>query len=77
MLVEIYGTEDCRYCEDALELAQENELPVLYKELYQDFDMEEFMQLFPTAKTFPQIIVDGIYIGGYTDFVEVMEMANE
>jgi len=77
MLVEIYGTQDCRYCDDAIDLAAENSLPFVYKELYTDFEMEEFIKLFPTAKTFPQIIIDDIYIGGYTDFVEVMEMADE
>jgi glutaredoxin len=39
--------------------------------------MEEFVTLFPSAKTFPQIVVDGIHVGGYADFQEVMEMASE
>jgi len=26
------------------------------------------MKMFPTARTFPQIVVDGKNIGGYTDF---------
>tara|TARA_B110000305_G_scaffold133058_1_gene148565 strand:- start:10760 stop:10993 length:234 start_codon:yes stop_codon:yes gene_type:complete len=77
MLVEIYGMENCIYCDDAVDLAAENQLPILYRELYKEFQMEEFVTLFPSAKTFPQIVVDGIHVGGYADFQEVMEMASE
>ena len=77
MLVEIYGMENCIYFDDAVDLAAENQLPILYRELYKEFQMEEFVTLFPSAKTFPQIVVDGIHVGGYADFQEVMEMASE
>jgi glutaredoxin len=30
--------------------------------------MDDMMRIFPTARTFPQIIVDGEKIGGYTEF---------
>jgi glutaredoxin-related protein len=33
-----------------------------------DFTRDEFMQKFPTARTFPQILVDGDLVGGYTEF---------
>ena len=34
---------------------------------YKEFTREEFFEQFPGAKTFPQIIVDGKKIGGYTE----------
>ena len=37
-----------------------------YKELDKDFTREEFFNIFPTARTFPQIKIDGNDIGGYT-----------
>jgi len=38
-----------------------------YKELDKDFTREEFFNIFPTARTFPQIKIDGNDIGGYTE----------
>ena len=33
-----------------------------------DFSREEMFKKFPTARTFPQITIDGELIGGYTEF---------
>ena len=33
-----------------------------------DFTREELFEKFPSARTFPQITMDGILIGGYTEF---------
>ena len=33
-----------------------------------DFTRDEFLQKFPTARTFPQILVDGVLVGGFTEF---------
>lgn len=77
MIVQIYGMIGCDYCEKAIDLAEEYELPYIYNELDEDFRMDEFNVKFPTATTFPQIVINGIHIGGYSDFEEVMEMASE
>ena len=36
--------------------------------LDEDFTREELFEKFPSARTFPQITMDGILIGGYTEF---------
>jgi len=77
MIVEIYGMKGCSYCESAIELAEEYALPYFYKELNKDYRIEEFQLKFKDAVTFPQITINGIPIGGYSDFEEVMEMASE
>ena len=33
-----------------------------------DFNREDMLAKFPTARTFPQIKIDGESIGGYTEF---------
>ena len=40
-----------------------------YKSLGKDFSAEEMFELFPNAKTFPQIKIDGKSIGGYDQLV--------
>ena len=32
-----------------------------------DYSREDFMEKFPEARTFPQITMDGNYIGGFTE----------
>jgi glutaredoxin 3 len=41
--------------------------------LDEDFDREALMETFPGARTFPQIIVDGEKIGGFTEFKALVE----
>ena len=36
-----------------------------YLMLGEDFDSKAFMAEFPTARTFPQVILNGVKIGGY------------
>ena len=38
---------------------------VRYLMLGEDFDSKSFMAEFPTARTFPQVILNGTKIGGY------------
>jgi glutaredoxin len=38
----------------------------------QEFQATEVRELFPTARTFPQIIVDGEKIGGYTELEKLI-----
>ena len=36
--------------------------------LNEDFTREQLLEKFPTARTFPQITIDGQSIGGYQEF---------
>jgi glutaredoxin-related protein len=33
-----------------------------------DYTREDLFTKFPSARTFPQITIDGVLIGGYTEF---------
>jgi|TARA_B110000285_G_scaffold228729_1_gene292174 glutaredoxin 3 len=68
MKVEIYSKPQCPYCDMAKRLAEQKGYELTYKMLDEDFDRETLMETFPGARTFPQIIVDGEKIGGYTEF---------
>lgn len=80
MIIEIYGKDFCPYCDKAVHVAQqfiqETKNKYEYFKLEKDFDREELMELFPGARTFPQIrvlnnsIEDGKIIGGYDQFVK-------
>ena len=38
----------------------------------EDFSQEEFFTQFPTARTFPQITMDGKAIGGFNELRELL-----
>ena len=72
--VEIYTLDYCPYCQKAKFFL--NELNVNFNEIHCD-DNEEEMRIELTQKyhlnslaTFPQIIIDGKNIGGYSDLIE-------
>lgn len=72
-MIEIWGKSNCQYCEAAKRICESREYAYAYKQLDVDFTRDEILEQFPSAKTFPQIIVNGIKIGGYNEFVRYLE----
>jgi len=73
MKVEIYSKPQCPFCVQAKALAERKGYELTYKMLDEDFTREDLMETFPTARTFPQIIVDGEKIGGFTEFKALVD----
>jgi len=69
-MIEIYGKDNCPYCDKAKALCERKGYDYVYKSLGEDFTREEMMETFPTARTFPQIRIDGEAIGGYDNFAD-------
>jgi glutaredoxin 3 len=72
MIVEIYSRPNCGYCTMAKQLATAKGCEVKYYNLGVDFGTKEMFELFPGARTFPQIILDGEKIGGYTELEKIL-----
>jgi len=70
-MIIIYGKTQCPYCDMAKNLCEQKGLDYEYKQLGTDFDRDEMLSTFPGARTFPQIILDGQKIGGYTELKEL------
>ena len=68
MEIVIYGKDDCGFCDLARNLAEQKGQKYTYKKLGVEFTMQDIANKFPAARSFPQIEVDGRYIGGYNDF---------
>lgn len=73
MAITIYGRPGCGYCESAKVLLKTKGMEFEYKTLDKDFTRDELLATFPNAKTFPQIIVDGVKIGGYDNLKAMLE----
>ena len=72
-MIEIYGKPMCPYCDRAKALCEQKDYEYVYKQLGVDFTREELFEKFPTARTFPQIIINGESIGGYHELEKWLE----
>jgi glutaredoxin 3 len=68
MIIEIFGKDNCPFCDMAVAKAEST---FTYKKLDRDFSREELFEQFPTARTFPQITIDGESIGGWQEFKDI------
>ena len=69
----IYSKPNCSYCLQAKQLLEQNKLEFEYKNLGTHYSLQEFMELFPNARTFPMIVKYGEVIGGYNDLCEYLK----
>ena len=69
----IYSKPSCGYCLQARDLLEQNKLEFEYKQLGTHYSLQEFMELFPDASTFPMIVKDGECIGGFNNLVEYLK----
>jgi len=72
-MIEIWGKPQCPYCDKAKKLCEQRGYSFVYKQLGVDFQREDVMAEFPTARTFPQIKVYDDKIGGYDKLLEYIE----
>ena len=64
-MIHIWGKPACPHCEAAKRLLDSRNIAYEYKQLGVDFEREEILSEFPEARTFPQIVINGVKIGGY------------
>jgi glutaredoxin len=72
-MIEIYGKPACPHCDQAKRICEQRELEYKYFQLDTDFTREEVLEMFPGARTFPQIKVSGKSIGGKDQLVTYLE----
>ena len=77
MFVELYTKERCPYCQMAKIALMDKVIPYSEQKLGRDFSREQILEKFPEAKTFPMIVLDGMYIGGYTQLREHLDSKND
>lgn len=66
-MIEIFGKTQCPFCDKAKALCEKEGYDFVYKQLDVDFTREQLFEQFPSARTFPQIRIDGDAIGGYDE----------
>ena len=70
MNVIVYSKDNCSYCTNAKLLLTSKGISFSELKLGEDFTRETLLEMFPEAKTFPVIVIDGFNIGGYVQLKE-------
>ena len=66
-MIEIWSKPNCIFCDKAEMHCKKKSLEYKKYMLDVDYSREDFVDKFPDARTFPQITMDGNYIGGFTE----------
>jgi len=66
MSAKIITKTDCIYCTYAKDLLNQKKIPYTEVLIGRDMERKEFLSL-GTPKTVPQIWLDDVYIGGFTE----------
>ena len=67
-MIEIWSKPQCPFCDKAENLCKQKNFEYKKYMLDEDFTREQMFEKFPSARTFPQITVNGQLVGGYTEF---------
>lgn len=74
-MITIYGKDNCTFCDQAKRLCEQLETPFEYKTLGVDFERDAFIEKMNKdfgiiPRTMPQIVQEGVYIGGFKELKE-------
>lgn len=70
--ITIYSKDACVFCTNAKMLLASKNIPYTELKLNEDFTRENLAELFPNARSFPVIVVDGFNIGGYSELSKMI-----
>lgn len=80
MKINVVGKDNCIYCDMIQTLLFKEEKDYTYRTMESmgpDFFSEWMREHAPNAKTFPIVLVDGEYIGGYNQLKKLLEESQE
>lgn len=67
----------CSFCEQAKALLTQKGIQFEERKIGDGYTREELLEAVPTARTVPQIIIDGNLVGGFTELKKLLETENE
>jgi glutaredoxin len=64
--VVVWSKPDCPFCVRSKNILRNFNIQYEEMMLDKDFTREQLLEMYPTARSFPVVVIDGFYIGGYT-----------
>jgi len=69
----VWSKDMCPYCEQAKALLKTKGIVFEERKIGSEWTKEQLLEAVPTAKTVPQIVLNGELIGGYTELKKRLE----
>jgi glutaredoxin 3 len=63
----VWSKDQCPYCDQAKAILKQQGVPFEERKIGDGYTREELLEAVPTARTVPQIIINGKSIGGFTE----------
>jgi glutaredoxin len=63
----VWSKYNCPYCDQAKALLKQRGIKYEERKIGDGYSKEELLEAVPTARTVPQIFLDGNLIGGFTE----------
>ena len=63
----VWSKNSCTFCDQAKNLLRMKGIEYEERNLSTDWTKEQLLEAVPTARTVPQIFLDGLLIGGFTE----------
>jgi glutaredoxin 3 len=63
----VWTKDACPYCVQAKALLEQQGIDYEEKRIGVDYTREQLLEAVPTARTVPQIFLDGTHVGGFTE----------
>ena len=73
MKVVVWSKYNCTFCDQAKLLLGQRSIKVEEKKIGDGYTKEELLEEVPTARSVPQIIIDGKVIGGFPELKEFLK----
>ena len=73
MQVVVWSKDHCPYCDQAKALLGLHNIEFNENKIGYGFTREDLLEAVPTARTVPQIVINGISIGGFTELRKYIE----
>lgn len=72
MHVVIYTRPECKFCNNAKSLLNSKNIMFSEQKLGEDFTRDFLKENYPSAMTYPVVVVDGFHIGGYEELKNLL-----
>lgn len=72
MEIVLYTKENCGYCNTAKQFLRARGISFKEMHLGLDFTREYLLENYPTATTYPVVVIDGFNIGGYSELYKTI-----
>jgi glutaredoxin len=72
----VWSKDNCPYCDQAKSLLKQKGIEFEERKIGSGWSKEQLLESVPTARTVPQIFLDGELVGGYDNLVKKFKQEN-